>query len=600
MTDDFSLCANGEVPIPPAPPSADCYGTPPIPRAAVNGTSSASGAHGWLANFGDRRAMDTWAYYPSGLVTLPGRLIVKSADLSVTKTDNRTTIPAGANTTYTIVVGNAGISDSGIVSFSDTLPPIVTGVTWSCTASAGSSCGATPSGTGNVINETDISILAGGALTYTVNGVINPAATVGTVITNSGTVLRSFDVTDPDDPTRIGAGNNTGTDTTTITAAPIVSGYKSVALTADVDGSSSVTPNDRLTWRVTYANTGAVDVPNFQITDVLPSDVTIFGGAGNITVTVNATQALTITPTANASYTGAGNDNLFSSSFTLRAGGVVTVDIPVTINPGLAIGTILSNQPTGISPDLPAAGVRTDNIDNTTASLPAGVVAIPSSIAQTQNPPIDPTTVTVVGTPNLFLVKRITAINGVPITGFTNDAVPASPDDDPRWPSPANQYLRGAIACTATSGTDCNSIRGARPGDIVEFTIYFLSSGTDNLRNLRICDRIPTNTTFEPNTYGGSTGIFLGWDGTSTVLPNPDDSTVGTGKDALTNGADLDKGQFIDSPTALPATPCGTANNDFGGVVVDVVSGATTVPIATTPVVTIPSYGFVRFNVRVN
>ena len=189
VTDDFSLCANGEVPIPPAPPSADCYGTPPIPRAAVNGTSSASGAHGWLANFGDRRAMDTWAYYPSGLVTLPGRLIVKSADLSVTKTDNRTTIPAGANTTYTIVVGNAGISDSGIVSFSDTLPPIVTGVTWSCTASAGSSCGATPSGTGNVINETDISILAGGALTYTVNGVINPAATVGTVITNSGTVL---------------------------------------------------------------------------------------------------------------------------------------------------------------------------------------------------------------------------------------------------------------------------------------------------------------------------------------------------------------------------------------------------------------------------
>jgi len=601
VTDDFSLCAAGETP---ATPSG-CEGTPPIPRAAVNGTSSALGAHGWSANFGNRRGMDTWAYYPSGLVNIPGRLVVRSADLSVTKTDGRTTIPAGASTTYTIVVGNAGPSDSGIVSFSDTIPAIVTGVTWSSSASAGSSCGATPSGVGNVINETDISILTGGALTYTVNGVINPAATVGTVITNSGTVLRSNDVTDPDDPTRIGAGNNTGTDTTTITAAPIVSGYKSVALTTDVDASGTVTSNDRLTWRVSYANTGTVDVPNFQISDVLPSNVTLFGGAGNITVTVNPTQALTITPTANGSYTGAGNNNLFNSSFTLVTGGVVTVDIPVTINPALPNGTILSNQPTGSSPDLPAAGVLTDNIDNATAGLPTGVTAIPSSIIQTQNPTIDPTTVTVVGgTPNLLLVKRITAINGVPITGFTNDAVPASPDDDLRWPSPTSQYLRGAIACTATSGSDCNSIRGARPGDIVEFTIYFLSSGTDNLRNLRICDRIPTNTTFDPSTYASLQGILLGWDSqpVPTTLPDPTDSTpLALIKVVLTNISDLDKGQFIANPTALPATPCGAGVNVNGGVVVDVVSGLTpVVPIATGSGVPINSYGFVRFNVRVN
>jgi hypothetical protein len=68
----------------------------------------------------------------------------------------------------------------------------------------------------------------------------------------------------------------------------------------------------------------------------------------------------------------------------------------------------------------------------------------------------------------------------------------------------------------------------------------------------------------------------------------------------LTNIGDVDKGQFIANPTALPTAPCGAAVNTNGGVVVDVVSGATTVPIATASGVPIPSYGFVRFNVRVN
>jgi hypothetical protein len=135
----------------------------------------------------------------------------------------------------------------------------------------------------------------------------------------------------------------------------------------------------------------------------------------------------------------------------------------------------------------------------------------------------------------------------------------------------------------------------------VEYTIYFLSNGTDNLRNVSICDRIPTNTTFEINTYGALQGILLGWDGTATALPDPTNSTLSANKVALTNNTgDLDKGKFFAVGNTLPDPPCGAANNDFGGVVVDVVSGATTVPIATASGVPIPSYGFVRFNVRVN
>ena len=177
-----------------------------------------------------------------------------------------------------------------------------------------------------------------------------------------------------------------------LAATPVVFGYKSVTRTNDVDSSGTNTPNDVLTWRVTYANTGTVDVPNFQIADVLPANVTLSGtlAAGNITV--NATQSGTITPTANTSYTGAGNNNLFNSSFTLVAGGFVTVDIPVTINGGTPNGTVLSNQPTATSTVLPAVGVRTDNIDGTNVGLPLLIPAPTGSIPQTQTVAIDPTT----------------------------------------------------------------------------------------------------------------------------------------------------------------------------------------------------------------
>jgi len=201
--------------------------------------------------------------------------------------------------------------------------------------------------------------------------------------------------------------------------------------------------------------------------------------------------------------------------------------------------------------------------------------------------------------PSLNVVKRITAINGTNITGFVDgpDVLPSN-DNDTKWPSPNTQYLRGAIACT--TGTPCNGISGGKPNDIVEYTIYFLSNGTDNLRNVSICDRIPTNTTFETDTYTSGKGILLGWDGTATALPDPSNSTTGATKVSLTNISDGDKGQFIATPTLLPNVPCLGTSNPNGGVVVDVVSGATNVPIATGSGVPINSYGFVRFKVKVN
>ncbi|MBE9129020.1 MULTISPECIES: DUF11 domain-containing protein [unclassified Coleofasciculus] len=193
----------------------------------------------------------------------------------------------------------------------------------------------------------------------------------------------------------------------------------------------------------------------------------------------------------------------------------------------------------------------------------------------------------VASNPNLLLVKRITAINGVNITDFVDD--PNSTNDNAsNWPTPTNTYLRGAISSTV------------KPGDEIEYTIYFLSTGSKNATNVQICDLIPANTTFVSTAFNSLTptegglpesdrGIALALN--STSLPaNP---TV-----YLSNTADTDRGQFFAQGTLLPAT-CSSSNNN-GAVIVNVVTLPNTLPYATGKGTPYNSYGFIRFRARVN
>jgi uncharacterized repeat protein (TIGR01451 family) len=66
------------------------------------------------------------------------------ADLAITKTPSAATINAGAPLTWTLVVTNAGPSTATDATVTDTFGPAFTGVTWTCTATAGSSCAARP------------------------------------------------------------------------------------------------------------------------------------------------------------------------------------------------------------------------------------------------------------------------------------------------------------------------------------------------------------------------------------------------------------------------------------------------------------------------
>ena len=207
-------------------------------------------------------------------------------------------------------------------------------------------------------------------------------------------------------------------------------------------------------------------------------------------------------------------------------------------------------------------------------------------------------------TPNLNTVKRITSIAGVDILNdFPSTVTGTSNVGDPKWPQPPATYLRGGVDCTAVgAGATCNGVQGGRPGDVVEYTIYFLANGNDNLRNVKICDAIPTNTTYVPGS------MILGWDGVGTLLPNPD-AALTAGETGLTDAAGGDIGTFlgigvIDAANAPTGSVCQTGTNPTGAVFINF--GATPViPFATAngalnAASPNRAYGFIRFRVTVN
>ncbi|MGL5831888.1 MAG: GEVED domain-containing protein, partial [Waterburya sp.] len=200
--------------------------------------------------------------------------------------------------------------------------------------------------------------------------------------------------------------------------------------------------------------------------------------------------------------------------------------------------------------------------------------------------------------PNLLLVKRITAINpGQPgemqFNNFIDD--PGTTDDtNPNWPN-INNYLQGEI-----------SVPQVKPGDEVEYTIYFLSNGDIAAKDVKICDAIPDNMTFNKHSYGTEVGISLALDPTN--LPN------NTNKD-LSNLIGDDEGSFYAPGTNPPLNLCKKhdpndtdnlvphnlisvdgSNNLSGTVLIHLINP---LPPATASGTPPNSYGFVRFRAKV-
>ncbi len=351
--------------------------------------------------------------------------------------------------------------------------------------------------------------------------------------------------------------------------------------------SDTVTPNDGSKTVANIANLG-MDYPIMTAASVsvvgTTSTLTIKGYVGNV-----ATGSTTFKDAKIEFFVGAADTNdkgrVFSTDPTtvskLHAEGQTYLGTCTADANGL-FGT--TAQPCAFT--VPT-GTDTRNITST-ATDPAGNTSEFSAA--------------VASDPNVLLVKRITAINGLaqqPDGSLLNTYVHFNTYDDntisiptqatssdpqkdtDKWPNAASGFLLGAV--------DGGNVA---PNSSIEYTIYFLSTGESDAKNVLFCDRVPGNVTFIPNAYNH--------------IPSPTPSTNPNRGIVVQIGTTLTAYESLDSsyakyfppgvePSGLyPTAKCGGANTN-GAVVVNLGN----IPQATASGVPPESYGFVRFKGRV-
>jgi uncharacterized repeat protein (TIGR01451 family) len=244
-----------------------------------------------------------------------------TANLSITKTDGVTSVQAGQQVTYTITVSNAGPATVNGATVNDPLPANLGSANWTCAPA--SSCAAA-SGTGS-ISAVNVTLLSGASVTFRVTGTVLPGATS---LVNTATVAVPTGVTDPN------LGNNTATDTDTVTT-PV-----DLAITK-TDGLTTVGRGSLVRYTIVVSNLGAYAATGAQVADTFPTTnnrltgpiawtCTVTGGAtcggavtgtGNIGRTVNLPAGSTITFT-----TTSGNLSATATATTLV--NTATVGVP--------------------------------------------------------------------------------------------------------------------------------------------------------------------------------------------------------------------------------------------------------------------------------
>ncbi|MEW6400310.1 MAG: SdrD B-like domain-containing protein, partial [Chloroflexota bacterium] len=135
--------------------------------------------------------------------------IITTSNLAITKTDNTGAVTPGGVVTYNIVVSNGGPQAVTGAVVADTFPAEISSVTWTCSATGGSSCGSS-SGSGN-INAT-VNLLNGGSATFVASATVATGAS-GSMV-NTATVTAPVNTNDPN------LGNNSATDTDAIIVMP--------------------------------------------------------------------------------------------------------------------------------------------------------------------------------------------------------------------------------------------------------------------------------------------------------------------------------------------------------------------------------------------
>ncbi|MEM8961372.1 MAG: hypothetical protein AAGD38_07845 [Acidobacteriota bacterium] len=329
-------------------------------------------------------------------------------DLSISKDNGVTTSIPGTDTTYTLVVSNAGPSDAIGATVEDLFPAVIDTVSWSCAPDPGATCSGV--GSGDIVDTVDIPV--GGSLTYTAVASIDPAATGD--LDNTATVTATG--TDPD------TANNSATDSDTLVPTADLSISKD-------DGVDIAIAGGQVTYTIVVANAGPSAVVGASVNDTFPSAIT------NVDWTCSATG--TTCPNALGNGDIVENPDLpAGSSLTYLA--VATIDDSAT---GDLVNTATVAAPSGVDDPVPGNNSATD-VDT--------LISLQADLRVTKDDGVD------IAAPGSQVTYRIVATNLGPdnVIGATlTDLFPA-------------EVIAVSWDCAALGGAVCPNTVGN--GDIVE------------------------------------------------------------------------------------------------------------------------------------
>lgn len=200
----------------------------------------------------------------------------------------------------------------------------------------------------------------------------------------------------------------------------------------------------------------------------------------------------------------------------------------------------------------------------------------------------------VAANPNVILVKRITKLNTLDyidiVDGVDNgdtqssNYVPQPKDTEDNNLNWISDFLKGEI-----SGIK------VQPNDELEYTIYYLSTGDTEAKSVLLCDRVPANISFIPNSFNNQAPAPEGLSTADRGILLLKDGN----EQSLTNVSDGDIAEYfppgVEPTSVYSQIECGGTNTN-GAIVVNLGN----LPNATAPGTPNSSYGFVRFRGKVN
>ncbi|MFN3265328.1 MAG: isopeptide-forming domain-containing fimbrial protein [Deinococcales bacterium] len=376
---------------------------------------------------------------------------------TLTKTIAPTHIAPGQTSVLTINLGNPNSTAITLTqALVDNLP---SGVVVASPANLSDTCPGTATNTATSVTYPSGSQIPAGGCIITVN------------VTSSAVGLYTNTIPAGTNPN----GLNTNAGAAPSASAPLVvlEPTKRVKLLTDADTSGAPSVGDTVQYQIIYTlPAGAPTVANFQIFDVLPSQVTYVGSSLVVTPS-GGTPAQT--GTANAGYTGLATTStsatLLSTPVTLQAGGTITATINATINNTAVNGTPFNNTARASGTGLPAV---TGN--GTGGGLLSDADATPF------------------GTPASALPQP----NDTAATGEPTQVTPQAPQAD-------------LVVTKSQPSAAVNS------GGTITYTVTVRNNGPATASNVVVTDTLPAGTTFQSASNGGTqTAGVVTWNSTTT------------------------------------------------------------------------------------